>query len=71
VLVVDGSGTFVIGGSVLDTRPLGPNESTGTGISGGIPRRLGAGDVLVIPSGTPHWLRTIDGTLDFFAVKVR
>jgi quercetin dioxygenase-like cupin family protein len=68
---VGGSGTFVTGGSIADLKPLGPNESTGSEIRAGTPRRIEPGSALVVPSKTPHWLQQIDGTLDFFAVKVR
>jgi mannose-6-phosphate isomerase-like protein (cupin superfamily) len=70
VFGVDGAGTFISGGSIAEPRALGPNESTGVSIRDGRPQRLGPGDVLVVPAGTPHWLQSIDGTLDFFAVKV-
>jgi mannose-6-phosphate isomerase-like protein (cupin superfamily) len=59
------------GGAIADAKPLGPNESTGSEIRGGTPRRIEPGSALVVPSNTPHWLQQIDGTLDFFAVKVR
>jgi quercetin dioxygenase-like cupin family protein len=71
VFILDGTGTFVTGGTVRDLRALGANESTGTGIDGGTANRIGPGAVLVMPSQTPHWLRNVDGTMDFFAVKVR
>jgi glc operon protein GlcG len=71
VFVLDGGGTFVTGGSIQALRAIGSNESTGAGIDAGTPRPIGRGDVLVIPEGTPHWLRDVDGRIDFFAVKVR
>lgn len=71
VFVVNGAGTFVTDGSIQQLRTIGPAESTGISIDGGDPRQLGKGDVLVMPKGTPHWLRDVDGTIDFFAVKVR
>ena len=71
VFGVGGGGTFVTGGSIADQKPLGPNESTGSEIRAGTARRIEPGSVLVVPANTPHWLQQIDGTLDFFAVKVR
>jgi quercetin dioxygenase-like cupin family protein len=32
---------------------------------------VAAGAVIAIPSGTPHWLRDVNSTIEFFAVKVR
>jgi mannose-6-phosphate isomerase-like protein (cupin superfamily) len=71
VFILDGTGTFVTGGSVREPRALGTNESTGSGIDGGTANRIGPGAVLVMPGQTPHWLRDVEGTMDFFAVKVR
>jgi quercetin dioxygenase-like cupin family protein len=71
VFVLSGSGTFVTNGSIVEPRPLAANESTGRAITDGTPRLLTSGAVLVVPAGTPHWLRDVDGSLEFFAVKVR
>jgi mannose-6-phosphate isomerase-like protein (cupin superfamily) len=71
VLVVEGTGTFVTNETITEPRPIRPDEGTGTSIRDGNPRHLEKGAVLVIPKGTPHWLREINGTIDFFAVKVR
>lgn len=70
VFVTGGTGTFVTAGAIADARSIGPNESSGTSIQDGSLRPLVKGDVLVLPRGVPHWLRDIDGQIDFFAVKV-
>jgi quercetin dioxygenase-like cupin family protein len=71
VFVIGGAGTFVTNGTIVEPRPLAANEGTGSSIADGTPRALAAGAVLVVPAGTPHWLRNIDGAIEFFAVKVR
>ena len=71
VFVTDGSGTFVTGGTIVEPRSLRENEGTGLSIAEGTPRSLSRGAVLVVPHGVPHWLRDINGNLEFFAVKVR
>lgn len=71
VFVLDGKGTFVTGGTIREPRQLREHEGTGVSVEGGTPQPLDPGSVLVVPSGVPHWLREIDGSLDFFAVKVR
>lgn len=71
VFVLDGAGTFVTGGRVTEPRQIREQEGTGASVAGGTPQPLDRGSVLVVPSGVPHWLNRIDGTLDFFAVKVR
>jgi mannose-6-phosphate isomerase-like protein (cupin superfamily) len=71
VFVIGGSGTFITDGTIADSRELRPGERTGTSIQGGIERPLSAGTALVIPQGTPHWLREINASVDFYAVRVR
>jgi glc operon protein GlcG len=29
------------------------------------------GDVLVIPNGTPHWFKEVNGPINYYVVKVR
>lgn len=70
VFVTDGAGTFVTGGTISEPRALRENEGTGATVVGGAPQPLVPGAVLVVPSGVPHWLRDVNGGLDFFAVKV-
>jgi quercetin dioxygenase-like cupin family protein len=36
----------------------GPSTG-GTGIQGGVSRKLGPGDVVIIPPNTPHWFSEI------------
>ena len=65
--IVAGSGTFVTGGAIKD-----PKERT-AGITGGVERRVAPGDFIVLPPGTPHWFRKIDGSITYvetrFAIK--
>jgi quercetin dioxygenase-like cupin family protein len=71
VFVLDGKGTFITGGTITEPRTLRENEGTGSGISDGRAIPLDKGSVAVLPAGLPHWLKEIDETLAFFAVKVR
>lgn len=71
VFVRSGTGTFITGGTISEPRVLREHEGSGTGIVGGVARRLDAGTLLVVPSNVPHWLSAVDGSLEFFAVKVR
>jgi mannose-6-phosphate isomerase-like protein (cupin superfamily) len=78
--VMDGAGTLVTGGTVVNakTRPAdaisvrledGPGAS-GTAIQGGVSRRIRAGDVVVIPAGVPHWFSEIEGSITYVVVRV-
>jgi mannose-6-phosphate isomerase-like protein (cupin superfamily) len=69
--VVEGGGTLVTGGSLVDPRETEPDELRGSGITGGEARRIAKGDVVTIAPGVPHWIRSIDGKeIIYFVVKV-
>ena len=59
------------GGSAVGVKQTGPEELRGTAIEGGETRELKVGDVVVIPNGTPHWFKTVQGPLLYYVVKVR
>ena len=69
--VLDGSATFVTGGTVVDGKETAANEIRGTAIAGGESRRITRGDVLIVPNGTPHWFQEVSGPLNYYVVKVR
>jgi mannose-6-phosphate isomerase-like protein (cupin superfamily) len=62
VYILQGSGTVVLGGALIDGKVIGKNI-IGTTIEGGTPRHLAAGDVFIVPANTPHWFNQIDGTM--------
>ena len=77
--VLRGSATFVTGGTLVNakTREAGSMEvnedgpgSSGTAIQGGVTRQLRAGDVIIIPAGTPHWFSKIDGSIAYLAIRI-
>ena len=78
--VLDGGATLVTGGTLVNAKPRpadsesvkfedGPGES-GSGIQGGTSQQIKAGDVVVIPAGTPHWFSAIDGSISYLVVRV-
>jgi glc operon protein GlcG len=71
IYVLEGSATFVTGGSVPDARAIEPNEFRGSAISGGESRRVARGDVVVVPAGVPHMFTEVQGPLNYYVVKVR
>ncbi len=71
IYVLDGTATFVTGGKSLDPKMVAPNEFRGTAIDGGETRELKKGDVVIVPKGTPHWFKKVDGTFLYYVVKVR
>jgi len=78
--VIDGGGTLVTGGTMLNAKDRPPdNESvrfedgpgaSGTGIQGGVTKQIKAGDVVIIPAGVPHWFSKIDGSITYLVVRV-
>ena len=67
--VMEGNATLVTGGTIQNPRESSPDSmvvkvlngpSTGGGsVEGGMSRKIGPGDVVVIPPNTPHWFSEI------------
>jgi glc operon protein GlcG len=70
IYVLSGAATFVTGGTMVDGKDTGPDEVRGASIQGGETRRLVKGDLIVVPSGTPHWFREVSGPMTYYVVKV-
>jgi quercetin dioxygenase-like cupin family protein len=69
--VVEGSATFVTGGTLVGAHETAPNESRGTGLDGGVEQTVSAGDVVTIEAGIPHWFKAVNGRVRYFVVKVK
>jgi len=71
IYMLEGSTTFVTGGTMVGGKTTAPDEIRGTDIDGGETRRLTKGDVVIVPKGTPHWFKDVSGPLLYYVVKVR
>ena len=71
IYMLDGTTTFVTGGTVVDGKTTAPDEIRGTSVKDGETRRLGKGDVIIVPNGTPHWFKDVQGPVLYYVVKVR
>jgi glc operon protein GlcG len=71
IYVLDGTTTFVTGGTAVDPKHIAADEIRGNSISGGEARTLHKGDVIIVPNGVPHWFKEIPGPFSYFVVKVR
>jgi glc operon protein GlcG len=69
VYVLEGSATLVTGGTTVDAQETEPGQLRGTSIEGGEAHQLAAGDVVVIPSGVPHWFKEVQAPFLYFVVK--
>src|ERR1700756_1368809 len=67
--IMDGSATIVVGGTAVEPKQTRPGQMTATDIQGGQTYNLKKGDVLVIPSGTPHWFKQVNGSINYLTVK--
>jgi mannose-6-phosphate isomerase-like protein (cupin superfamily) len=68
--IVDGTATIVTGGKTEGGNTTGEGEIRGEKITGGTKRQLQKGDVMVIPSGVPHWFTEVSNPFLYFVVKV-
>lgn len=69
IYVLDGSVTFVTGGTIVDPKVIGEDEIRGARIEGGARHALNKGDVMVVPAGTPHWFYQVNETFLYYVVK--
>ena len=63
IYVVEGAGTLTTGGKLRDEKRLNARNLTGTSLEGGTPRRIAAGDFILVPENTPHAFTKTEGTL--------
>ena len=69
--IVDGSGTLVTGGTATDSQPVSDPPNLGLTPSffvtqvGGDVRRVGPGDIVIIPAGLPHRLIELGGPMSY------
>src|SRR3954454_24898864 len=52
--VLEGTATLVTGGQVVDGKSTATDETRGDAITGGDPRPLVKGDIIIVPKGIPH-----------------
>ena len=78
--VLEGAGTLVTGGTLLNAKPVpatsaiykeltGPS-SIGSNIQGGESRQIAAGDVVIIPAMVPHWFSDVQGAIKYLVVRI-
>ena len=79
MMVTKGTATLVTGGTLIpptiDSDPYPSDDLNAIvrseiGVKGGLARRIGPGDVVVNLPGTPHWLSQIDGSIEYFEVRL-
>ena len=67
VYVVSGAATLVVGGAA---KTAAPDKFGGQSIRGGESRRIGAGDVFIMPPDTVHWYKNVEAPFRYLEVPV-
>ena len=68
--MVEGVATLVTGGTLTD--PTDAPSGTGirgSGIEGGVSRRVTKGDVIIIPGHTPHWFSELETDIEYLIIR--
>jgi glc operon protein GlcG len=71
IYVLEGTATFVTGGTAVDPKEIAPAEIRGARIDGGVTRQLSKGQVIIVPNNTPHWFKEVKGAFLYYTIKVR
>ena len=71
IYVMEGTATFVTGGTAVDAKEIAPNEIRGSRIEGGETRQLSKGDVIIVANSIPHWFKEVGGAFLYYTIKVR
>jgi len=66
-----GSGTIIVGGRLAGAKKVAEHEIRGTSIEGGAEHKVSAGDIIAIPSNTPHqFVVPPNGKAGYFLLKI-
>ena len=69
--VIDGAGTIVTGGKLIEERRTNAENLSGTGIEGGVSKRVAKGDWVLVPAGIPHQYPAVEaGGLTLMALHL-
>ena len=73
--ILEGSGTLVTGGKIVDATRRAESGVNGPGFSGkdvqgGVSKRLKKGDMVLIPAGTPHKWSEVEEFMSYTVVRV-
>lgn len=72
MVIVSGSGTIVVGGTMPGAKKTAAGEMRAPKVDGGMQQKIGPGDMLHIPPKTPHQVMLEPGTqITYFTLKVK
>jgi mannose-6-phosphate isomerase-like protein (cupin superfamily) len=59
--VIDGSGSLVTGGKLVEEKRTNESNLSGTSIQGGTTKKVSKGDWILVPEGVPHQFPAVEG----------
>jgi len=68
--VIDGAGTLVTGGKLVDEKRTNDANLSGTSISGGETKQIKKGDFIMVPAGVPHHFPKVEGNLTLMSLHL-
>lgn len=69
-IVLEGAGTLVSGGALVEPNVKNATLTEGSRIEGGATRSLGPGDVILVPAGVPHGFGITGDRLVLLGIKL-
>ncbi len=70
-VVVAGSARFRTGGTLINPQRLNENDTIGDAIQDGVDHLIKQGDILLVPTKTPHQLDVTDSEITYLMIKVK
>ncbi len=67
--MLTGYATLVTGGTITEARQENSNWVRGEAIAGGVTRRVGPGDIIIIPGHTPHWFSELETDIEYLIFR--
>ena len=68
--VLDGAGTVVTGGKLVEQKRTNEANLSGTSIQGGASKRVSKGDFVLVPEGVPHQFPNVEGNLTLMSLHL-
>jgi mannose-6-phosphate isomerase-like protein (cupin superfamily) len=68
--VIDGAGTFLTGGKLIDEKRTNESNLSGSGIQGGVSKRVSKGDWMIVPEGVPHQFPAVEGSITLMSLHL-
>ena len=68
--VIEGSGTLVTGGKLVEEKRTNAENLSGSAVEGGNSQNVAKGDFIMVPENTPHWFNKVDGALILMSIHI-